>query len=144
MSGVLKRLGFGIDGVVPGGPDEALSPLGEAISVAGVDTLVTEVDWAVACGVAGVTVGSEIGGPGAIRFIFEVSIAVVGGTDGMGAPIATGGGLRMAVGTGAADGGRSLYATEPAAKTCASSHFTPICPSYMSLMIMRQESWLSQ
>ena len=37
---MLKRLGFGIDGVVPGGPDEALSPPGEAISV--VDALFTE------------------------------------------------------------------------------------------------------
>ena len=104
MSGVLKRLGFGIDGVVPGGPDEALSPLGEAISVAGVDALLPE-DSLGPCGVAGVTVGSEIGGSGAIRFMLEVSI--VGDVDGIGAPIATGGGLRMAVGTGA-NGGRSL------------------------------------
>ena len=104
MSGVLKRLGFGIDGVVPGGPDEALSPLGVAISVAGVDALMPE-DSSFACGVAGVTVGSKIGGSGAIRFILEVSI--VGDVDGIGAPIATGGGLRMAVGTGA-NGVRSL------------------------------------
>ena len=97
-SGVLKRLGFGIEGVVPGGPDEASSPLREAIRVAGVDAWLIE-DSTVACGVAGVIVGSEMGGSGAFRFVFEVSI--VGDRDGIGAPIATGGGLRMAVGTGA-------------------------------------------
>ena len=68
MPGVLKRLGFSVNGVVPGGPgndDEALPTLREAISVAGVDALLTE-DSAVARGVDGVTVGSEIGGAGAI------------------------------------------------------------------------------
>ena len=85
--------------------------------------------------------GSEMGGPRAVRLMFKVSI--VGDAADIGAPIATGGGLRIAVGTGAG-GGRSLYAAEPAAKTCASSHFTPICPSYMSLIIRRQVSSLSQ
>ena len=122
-SGVLKRHGFGVEGVLPGGAgngDEAVAPLGEVSSVTEVDALMN--GSAVTCVETGVTIGRGGGGSEKACFILELSVA-----DDIVAPIATGGGLRMAVGTGA--DGRSLYATEPAARTRVSSHLTPICAS---------------